>query len=177
MKWIFAYGSLLWRPGFEFKKKKKASVLGWERRLWHSSTDHRGTPDLPGRVAAIVPMETGVCEGLVYGISDSKWEETIEYLDEREKNGYESMLISVDVEGLGLMEAITYRSKSEEGWVVLDEKDEELIYFFLNAAGESGKNLDYLMTLGSTLDQLGIKDRHVSSLRRMAKENLGVERN
>jgi len=177
MKWIFAYGSLLWRPGFQFKKMKKASVLGWERRIWHSSTDHRGTPGLPGRVATIVPMKAGVCEGLVYGISNSKWVETIEYLDEREKNGYKSILICVDAEEFGLIEAITYVSKLEEGWVVLDEKDEESISFLLNAVGESGKNIDYLMTLGSTLDQLGIKDRHVRNLRRMAKENLGLGKN
>ena len=173
MKWIFAYGSLLWRPGFEFKRVKKASVRGWERRLWHSSTDHRGTPELPGRVASIIPMEAGYCEGLVYEISDSKWDKAIKYLDEREKNGYERIVISVDVEGLGLVQSTTYMSKSEEGWVASNEKDEETIYFLLNAVGESGKNLDYLLTLGSTLDELGIEDAHVGKLRKMVKERLG----
>ena len=32
--WIFAYGSLMWRVGFEFVEKRNGYVKGWVRRFY-----------------------------------------------------------------------------------------------------------------------------------------------
>ncbi len=42
--WIFGYGSLIWRPEFDFSERRSAHVHGWHRALKMWSTINRGTP-------------------------------------------------------------------------------------------------------------------------------------
>ena len=164
MKWIFGYGSLLWRPGFDFELKKAASIFGWERRIWHSSIDHRGTESFPGRVATIVPVVGGVCEGVAYGVVDAKWSDTLSYLDDREKAGYKRKYVLSDVEGAGSKSVVTYVSRPFNKWVCDRETERELINRIVNAKGESGRNIDYLMRLDRALVDLKIVDTHIRRL-------------
>lgn len=115
--WIFGYGSLVWRPAFEYRyvcvRSAPASfhspcsvrgyVRGWQRRFWQGSEDHRGVPGAPGRVVTLVPHdhehavahaeEWGETEekvwGLCYGVHKDDLENVLAYLDMREKGGYE----------------------------------------------------------------------------------------
>ncbi len=167
MKWIFGYGSLLWRPGFDFEVKKAASIFGWERRIWHSSIDHRGTESFPGRVATIVPVVGGVCEGVAYGVADAKWRDILSYLDDREKAGYKRKYVLSDVEGEGSKSVVTYVSRPFNKWVCDMETDRELINRIVNARGESGQNIDYLIRLDRTLVDLKIVDAHIKGLVRL----------
>jgi cation transport protein ChaC len=60
--WVFAYGSLIWRPGFDFSARRKAVVVGWRRRLCIYSHHYRGTADRPGLVLGL--DEGGECAGV-----------------------------------------------------------------------------------------------------------------
>ena len=51
---IFGYGSLVWRAGMPYVKRRPAEVVGFVRRFWLSSTDHRGTAVTPGRVVTLL---------------------------------------------------------------------------------------------------------------------------
>jgi cation transport regulator ChaC len=51
---LFGYGSLLWRPEPEFANPRPCRALGVVRRFWQLSDDHRGTPERPGRVCALI---------------------------------------------------------------------------------------------------------------------------
>src|SRR5258705_2843374 len=46
--WVFGYGSLMWRPGFEFLEQVPARLIGGHRPACAYSFHHRGTPDKPG---------------------------------------------------------------------------------------------------------------------------------
>lgn len=87
--WLFGYGSLIWRPDFEFVSRKVAWVDGWSRRFWQGSHDHRGVPDAPGRVVTLIPVPGERCGGMAFEIEEAMAAKIFDQLDYREKNGYE----------------------------------------------------------------------------------------
>ena len=42
--WLFGYGSLIWRPDFDYAEQRPAKVHGWHRALKMWSRVNRGTP-------------------------------------------------------------------------------------------------------------------------------------
>ena len=61
--WVFGYGSLIWRPGFEYVERLPANIIGMHRSLCIYSFDHRGTPERPGLVLGL--DFGGACRGIL----------------------------------------------------------------------------------------------------------------
>ena len=49
--WVFGYGSLMWRRGFAYARRCKATLRGWRRSLCVYSHVYRGSPERPGACA------------------------------------------------------------------------------------------------------------------------------
>ena len=64
--WLFGYGSLIWRPEFEFAERRPARVHGWHRALKMWSRVNRGTVANPGLVFGL--LSGGSCHGMVFRI-------------------------------------------------------------------------------------------------------------
>ena len=43
--WVFGYGSLIWKPGFEFNHHSIGYVRGYSRRFYQGNDVQRGSPD------------------------------------------------------------------------------------------------------------------------------------
>ena len=86
--WVFGYGSLVWRPAFPHVDRRAARVIGWRRRFWQASTDHRGTPTAPGRVLTVTPDPAAGLWGMVYEVAPAVWPEVEAALEIREQQGY-----------------------------------------------------------------------------------------
>ena len=81
--WVFGYGSLIWRPGFEYLDRVPAKLTGMHRALCVYSFVHRGTPEKPGVVMGL--DRGGACRGIAYRVSAANAEATVQYLREREQ--------------------------------------------------------------------------------------------
>src|ERR1700757_5129003 len=81
--WVFGYGSLIWRPGFEFIERVPARLIGEHRALCVYSFVHRGTPEKPGLVLGL--DRGGACRGVAFRVAAEKRAATVAYLRAREQ--------------------------------------------------------------------------------------------
>ena len=162
---IFAYGSLMWRPDFEFLSAKPAKLVGFHRRLSVLSHHYRGTPEKPGLVLGL--DNGGTCLGLVYEISEQAWEDVIHQVRARE------MLGDVYIEAIkefSLLEtgegvrAVTYLVNHHSSQYFPNEKPEALLPYIHQGHGIYGSCLDYVTNTILHLRQLGIHDDGLEAL-------------
>ncbi|WP_405233472.1 gamma-glutamylcyclotransferase [Lentisalinibacter salinarum] len=153
--WIFGYGSLVWRPDFPHAEAVPAWSEGQQRRFWQASTDHRGTPARPGRVATLAPEPGARCRGVAYRIEAGSRAKVLTYLDHREKNGYLKRTLGIALDDGRRGEAITYvadpAGKHYLGAAPLAEMARQIRI----SAGPSGPNSEYVLRLAEALRGLG----------------------
>ncbi|HEX9770145.1 MAG TPA: gamma-glutamylcyclotransferase [Kiloniellales bacterium] len=80
--WVFAYGSLMWNPGFPHLEVRRGRLYGYHRRFCIYSHVYRGTPERPGLVLGL--DRGGSCEGLAFRVPAGEASEVMDYLYERE---------------------------------------------------------------------------------------------
>jgi len=163
--WIFGYGSLVFRPDFDFVRRQNAWVRGFERRFFQGSTDHRGVPSAPGRVVTLIPQNAAKVGGVAFEIADDRRDEILERLDFRERGGYTRLdLELVDGSGRPLTRAITYVATPENPNWLGDAPLDDIARQVRGAIGPSGRNVDYVLELERALRELGIEDENVAAL-------------
>ena len=103
-RWIFGYGSLRWKPGFDFVSQAHARIRGYHRSLCIYSLHHRGTEQKPGLVLGL--DRGGSCIGVAFQVEPAKWDVTIAYLREREQVSMVYMETTQTIELLGTLRKI-----------------------------------------------------------------------
>jgi glutathione-specific gamma-glutamylcyclotransferase len=161
--WIFAYGSLIWDPGFPFEEARPALLRGYHRAFCLYSLRYRGTPERPGLVLGL--DRGGACRGIAYRVAAPLVEQVWSYLWEREMSmrSYHCRLLSIAVAGRNV-EARTFvvdRTHPNYAGKLDPLRTAEII---CDAHGQRGACFSYLENTVRHLDQLGIPDRRLHEL-------------
>jgi glutathione-specific gamma-glutamylcyclotransferase len=166
-RWIFGYGSLVWRPAFEHLERRPGYLRGFARRFWQASTDHRGTPQAPGRVVTLLEEPGAICWGMAYRVGGEQLPQVLTELDYREKQGYRRVETTVYLRTAGGEEqagALVYVATPDNPHFLGPTPVADIAEVVRGSRGPSGHNIEYVLELARALDALGIVDPHVHEL-------------
>jgi len=165
--YVFGYGSLIWRPGFPYLRKFDGYIKGWRRVFWQGSTDHRGTPESPGRVVTLIKDPNSETWGTVFCIPDEEAATILKNLDYREKGGYIREEADVYIHGRDtpvVTKSILYIASERNTNFLGASPVEEIAHQIYKSIGPSGPNVDYLLNLADSMRKMNAIDDHITAL-------------
>jgi cation transport protein ChaC len=158
--WVFGYGSLMWRPGFDFLERVPARLIGLHRALCVYSFVHRGTPERPGLVLGL--DRGGVCRGIAFRVAAAAREKTITYLRSREQ------VTSVYLETTRRIELAEEKPRLVRALCFIVDRGHvqyagrlslaESVHHVRQGHGSSGANREYVLETVAALEALGYRD-------------------
>src|SRR5690349_5432643 len=158
--WVFAYGSLMWRPGFAHLERAPARLIGLHRALCVYSFVHRGTPERPGLVLGL--DRGGACRGIAYRVARARRGETIAYLRAREQVTMVYLEVWRDVLLAGKPErrvrALVYAVDRGHAQYAGRLDLEQQVRHVRQGHGSSGANRDYVLATVSEIEAQGFRD-------------------
>lgn len=164
--WVFAYGSLMWDPGFPVAESVPARLDGYVRRFCLLSVVYRGTVDSPGLVLALDQEPGAGCVGLALRVAPNDWPETLRGLRDREltTNAYEEHVLPVTLADGRAVMATAYVIRRDHhqyaGRMDLDAQAR----IIARAVGGRGPNAEYLFNTAAHLDAMGVEDIDMAAL-------------
>ena len=164
--WVFGYGSLIWRPGFDYLERVPANIIGMHRSLCVYSFDHRGTPERPGLVLGL--DFGGACRGIAYRVAAKQRAATLDYLRGREQTTavYRELVRGVWLEGQPdrRVEALCYAVDRGHPQYAGRLTHERQLHIVRQGHGRSGNNRDYVLETAKSLEALNILDHDLQVL-------------
>lgn len=172
--WVFGYGSLVWRPDFDFAERRVGWIAGHARRFWQGSPDHRGVPGAPGRVVTLVPAPGERCWGVAYRLEGAQVEAVLARLDHREIAGYERHEVTVHPRAGASMTALMYLANADNPSWLGPAPLEAMATHIVGARGPSGTNAEYVLELARALEGMGVRDPHVEAVAAAVRASLAA---
>jgi glutathione-specific gamma-glutamylcyclotransferase len=176
--WVFGYGSLMWRPGFEFIEQVPARLIGEHRALCVYSFVHRGTPEKPGLVLGL--DRGGACRGIAFRVAEKHRAATVNYLREREQvtSVYREVMRSVWLEDAARQRVSALAYVVDRGHVQYAGRLSlaEQLRHVQQGHGRSGANRDYVLATVSAIEAEGFRDRPLHQLAAMLHDDTSLRR-
>ena len=180
--WVFAYGSLMWDPGFAYLEAAPALLRGYHRAFCIFSHVYRGTEARPGLVLGL--DRGGACKGMAFRIAAAEGADVLDYLDAREKvtDVYVRRAVPITVGGAPIfaggrplsaggrkVTAHTYVVDRGHHQYAGKQTLRQAVRLIAQGAGVGGSNRDYLESTVNHLDELGITDGPLHQLHAMVR--------
>jgi cation transport protein ChaC len=164
--WVFAYGSLMWRPGFDYAERVPARLIGLHRALCVYSFVHRGTPEKPGLVLGL--DRGGACRGIAYRVDGPARAGTVAYLRAREqvtmvyREVWRDVLLGGEPErrARALVYVVDRGHSQYAGRLDIEQQ----LHFVRQGHGHSGANRDYVLATVGELEAQGFRDANLHRL-------------
>jgi cation transport protein ChaC len=169
--WLFAYGSLMWKPELEYAESRLATARGWHRRFCLWQWRYRGSRDRPGLMLAL--DRGGSCRGLAYKIQGPDVAQGIARVWRREMIGigYRPRWLRLhcdDRQVRGLAFVVNPQSPRYAGRMSSDVIADHIAM----ACGATGPSAEYLLETHEACRRLGIRDEMLERLPPMVAERL-----
>lgn len=173
--WIFAYGSLIWKPGFDSIACARATLYGWHRSFSLRIERGRGSPDRPGLMMMLT--RGGRCDGVIYRVSDDEKREQIEKALRREVSNRDSLSslrwLPVRTSAGETIRALTFWVGGDSPRIVRPLLPlGEVAPVLARACGHRGSCAEYLYNTVVHLAEFGIRDRNLWRLQEMVAEEI-----
>ncbi|MDX8523471.1 gamma-glutamylcyclotransferase [Mesorhizobium sp. MSK_1335] len=171
--WVFAYGSLIWKPAFESVERQRASAHGWHRSFCLDMVRWRGSAAQPGLMMAL--ERGGRCDGVIYRLPNGEKPAQIERLLRREVDDHESVssvrwipvrTAQGPLRVLGFWVGVTGKGTS------LRQPLEKVAGVLARACGHVGSGAEYLYNTVSHLETFGIHDRKLWRLQELVADEI-----
>jgi len=169
--WVFAYGSLIWRPEFAFVEQRLALLHGYHRALCLWSRINRGTPQHPGLVFGL--DAGGSCRGVVFRIPAADVLASLTALWRREMGigAYLPKWLGMQTAS-GRVRALAFVMDRRSDGYVRDLPEARLLDVVRSARGSYGLCSEYVLETARALRCVGIVDARLEALvRRLQTES------
>src|SRR4051794_25859098 len=143
--WLFAYGSLIWKPEVEHVEERTGTVRGWHRSFCMRMTRWRGTREQPGLMMAL--DRGGQCKGEAYRLAGDGAEAELGKLFRREMKAKPAnnppRWLTVETDQ-GPVRAIAFVMNRKGGAYAGRLPPEQVADVVANACGHLGSCAEYL---------------------------------
>jgi cation transport protein ChaC len=172
--WLFAYGSLIWKPACDFVEQRVGIARGWHRAFclgWDRW--FRGCDERPGLMLSL--DRGGQCKGVAYRLPPDAVEANLGKLLRREMRAkpaaHSPRWVTVHTDGAPLR-AIAFVINRKGGRYVRGLSLEEIAAALAVAAGPVGSMAEYLYSTVHHLEALGIHDTRLWRLQELVSERI-----
>ncbi|MBB3021019.1 cation transport protein ChaC [Microvirga lupini] len=166
--WLFAYGSLIWKPEVEHVEARRGRAHGWHRSFCFRITRFRATKDQPGLMMAL--DRGGQCRGILYRLPGQSLQAQLGKLFRREftakpANSMPRWITVMTDEGpvTALAFVMNRQSSAYVGRLTLNDVADVLA----KACGHWGSGAEYLHNTVMHLEEHGIHDSNLWRLQRL----------
>jgi cation transport protein ChaC len=171
--WVFGYGSLLWKPDFEYVERRSAHLRGWHRSFCMLLKRFRGSPDQPGLMLAL--DHGGSCKGEVFLLPDGEHAEQVDKLLRREipyrRLARAWRWVDVDIQGKR-QRTLTFYAGMRRDLFYVKLPLHSQAHMLARAAGHGGSGAAYLQQTVAKLEELGIHDRYLWQLQHLVAQEI-----
>jgi glutathione-specific gamma-glutamylcyclotransferase len=167
--WVFAYGSLMWRPDFDHVERAPVVIHGYHRALCMYSIEYRGTRETPGLVFGL--DRGGACRGIAYRIAETMAESVLAALWEREMttNIYLPRWLDTHLPDGRRVRVLAFVADPNHEQYAGKLDIDETVALVLQGCGKFGHCLEYLRNTLEHLEEMGIHDHKLHRIVQQAE--------
>lgn len=174
--WLFAYGSLIWKPELDHVEERVATAHGWHRTFALKMTRWRGTQQQPGLMMGI--DRGGQCKAMVYRLPEQDLRGQIDRLIRREMTAkpstYMPRWLKVQTSG-GPLSALAFVINRQGRTYAGPLSDAAVAQVLASACGHLGSGAEYLYNAVANLEMRGIHDTHLWALQKLVAQAIDAQ--
>jgi glutathione-specific gamma-glutamylcyclotransferase len=174
--WLFAFGSLIWKPECEHLEERAGTASGWHRSFCFRIRRFRGTDDCPGLMMSL--DRGGQCKGMLFRLPGGTLHQQLRKLCKREITVKPANTLPrwITVMNGGMpLRAIAFVINRESRAYVGRLAPEEIATTLSKACGHWGSGAEYLFNTVQKLEECGIHDRYLWRLQQLVAERIASD--